>query len=41
MKNKYRQNLGWCVNDEKLKEHTIKLRQGLGGFPMMTNERKE
>ena len=38
MKNKYRQNLGWCVNDEKLKEHTIKLRQGLRGVPIMTNQ---
>ena len=26
MKNKHRQNLGWCPNDETLKEQTIKLR---------------
>ena len=26
MKNKHRQNLGWCPNDETLKEQTNKLR---------------
>ena len=26
MKNKHRQNLGWCPNNEKLKEQTNKLR---------------
>ena len=41
MKNKNRQNLGWCLNDEKLKEHTIKLRYGLRGVPIMTNQIKE
>ena len=41
MKNKYRQDLGWFPKDEKLKEKTIKLRQGLGGVPMMTDPRKE
>ena len=41
MKNKNRQNLGWCLNDERLKEHTIKLRYGLRGVPIMTNHRKK
>ena len=40
MKNKNRQNLGWCLNGEKLNEQTIKLRQGLGGVPMMTTKVK-
>ena len=41
MKNKHKQNLQWSLNDEKVKEQNIKLRQSLGGFPMMANERKE
>ena len=41
MKNTYRQDLGWFPKDENLKEKTIKLRQGLRGDPMMTNEIKE
>ena len=32
MKNKHRQNLRWFLNDEKLKEQNIKLRQGLSAF---------
>ena len=30
---KHRQNLGWCPNNEKPKDETIKLRQNLGWCP--------
>ena len=41
MKYKHTQNLGWCLNGEKLKEQTINLGERLWGVPMMTNQSKK